>query len=148
MWLASAISVFHSDATSFSAYVLLRQASKWLRKQYKQYQHAVWLFSHSSVLLLLILTPTCFAYMCSLLVFSWMWECVCERSAKSSAKSRSSRLVNRFQRIPLFLSCVVCLITQSMVMLKSNADITHPCLTPESTGKLCWLLPTLQLKLL
>ena len=84
----------------------------------------------------------------SLLVCSWMWECVCERSAKSSAKSRSSSLVNRFQRIPLFLSCVVCLIAQSMVMLKSNADITHPCLTLKSTGKLCWLLPTLQLKLL
>ena len=73
---------------------------------------------------------------------------MCERSAKSSAKLKSSRSVNRFQRIPLYLSCVVCLITQSMVMLKSNADITHSCLTPDSTGKLCWLLPTLQLKLL
>ena len=38
-------------------------------------------------------------------------ECVCERSAKSLAKSRSTRLVNKFYRIPLFLSCVVCLIT-------------------------------------
>ena len=44
-----------------------------------------------------------------------MWECVCERSAKSSAKSRSSRLVNRFKRIPLFLSCDVCLMVNSGV---------------------------------
>ena len=76
-----------------------------------------------------------------------MWECVCERSAKSTAKLRLSRLVNRFHRIPLFLSCIVCLITHSMVMLESNADITQPCLTLDSTGKLCWLLPTQQLNL-
>ena len=41
-------------------------------------------------------------------------------------------------------SSVVRLITQSMVMLKSIADIVQPCLTPVFTSKLVSLLPTLR----
>ena len=43
---------------------------------------------------------------------------------------------------------VVCHITQSVVRLKSNAVMGHPCLTPVFTPKLDSLFPTLHLKLL
>ena len=69
-------------------------------------------------------------------------------SARSSAKSKSSSCVKRVHLMPRAWSAVVCLITQSIVKLKSIADIQQPCLTTVFTLKLVSLLPTLHVKLL
>ena len=44
--------------------------------------------------------------------------------------------------MPRGRSNVVCRITQSIAMLKSNADIGYACLTPVFTPKLDLLFPT------
>ena len=49
--------------------------------------------------------------------------------------------------MPRGWSDVVCRITQSIVMLRSNADIGQACLTPVFTPKLDSWFPTLHLKL-
>ena len=63
-----------------------------------------------------------------------------------SAKSRSSRVDKRVYLMPSTQSDVVYRITQSIVKLKSNTDIRHPCLTPVFTSKWDSLLPILHLK--
>ena len=70
---------------------------------------------------------------------------MCESSATSSAKARSSRVDKRVHLMPRTQSDVDCRITQSIVKLKSNADIGHPCLTPVFTSKRDSLFPTLRL---
>ena len=60
----------------------------------------------------------------------------------SSAKSRSSR-VERVHLRPRGRSDVIYRIAQSIVSLKSYADIEHSCLTPVFTAKLGSLFTTL-----
>ena len=61
---------------------------------------------------------------------------MCETNARSSAKSRSSRVVKRVHLMSHGQFNVACCITQSIIRLKSNADIGHPCLTLVFTPKL------------
>ena len=82
------------------------------------------------------------------LVFTCICSGVCDNRAMSSAKSRSSRTVSMFHRIPLLLSLVVLLITQSMTILKRIADITQPCLTSVFIWNMMLLFFTLHAKLL
>ena len=102
----------------------------------------------TSVFFWLIFKPTCCAKVFRRDVFSCMCWWVCDMSARSSAKSKSSSCVKRIHLMPRAWSAVVCLIIQSIVKLKSIADIQQPCLTPVFTLKLVLLLPTLHVKLL
>ena len=74
-------------------------------------------------------------------VFSCMCWWVCETSARSSAKSRSSSVDRRVHLMPRGWFSVVRRITQSITMLKNSADIEQPCLTPVLTSKLDLLFP-------
>ena len=71
-----------------------------------------------------------------------------QTSARSSAKSRSSRVENRVHQMLRGWYDVVCCITQSIVRMESKADMGHLCLTPVFTPKLDLRFPTLHLKLL
>ena len=102
----------------------------------------------TSVFFWLIFKPSCCAKVLRRDVFSCMCWWMCDMSAKSSAKSRSSSCVKRVHLMPRAWSAVVCLITQSIVKLKSIADIQQPCLTPVFTLKLISLFLTLHEKLL
>ena len=102
----------------------------------------------TSVFFWLIFKPTCCAKVFRRDVFSCMCWWVCDISARSAAKSKSSSCVKRVHLMPRAWSAVVCLITQSIVKLKSIADIQQPSLTPVFTLKLVSLLPTLHVKLL
>ena len=75
-------------------------------------------------------------------VFSCMCWWVCETSARSSAKSRSSSVDKRVHLMPRAWFSVVRRITQPITMLKNSADIEQPCLTPVLTSKLDLLFPT------
>ena len=98
-----------------------------------------------SSLLLLVLTvlhlfpfnfrPTLAALSSSLFVFDCGWFRVNNRRAMSSAKSRSSRTVVKFHRIPVLSPSTVCRITQSITRSNRNPDMQQPCFTPVTTGK-------------
>ena len=92
----------------------------------------------TSIFLRLMLSPTWCAYVLSRLVFSCMCLWVWERSLISSTWSILSRVEERVHLVPLGWSSVVHRITQSMAILKRNAEITHPCRTPVLTSKLMW----------
>ena len=84
----------------------------------------------------LILKPTWLLNMLSRSVFSWMCCRVWDNRAKSSAKSRSSSIVKGVHLMPLRWSSIVRQRTQSIAILNSMDDMTHPCRTPVLTSKL------------
>ena len=87
---------------------------------------AVELIFISSVFFLLILRPVP-ADMVSRRVFlSCIWLWLCDRSARSSAKSRSSSCDHNVHCIPLLLPVVVVFMIQSMTRRKRNGDSRHP----------------------
>ena len=99
------------------------------------------------VLHLCIFNPTREEMAASSLVFScicwWLWD----KSARSSAKSRSSSCVFSVHWIPFLLCFVHIFIIQSMTRRKRNGDSKQPCLTPVFTSKRfvnCPLCITLQ----
>ena len=85
--------------------------------------------------------PFCCAQVLRRDVFCYVCWRVCDCSGRSSVKSKCLRCVTSVHLIPLPCSAVVCLITQSMVRLKSYSIIQQPCLTPNVTLKLVSLLP-------
>ena len=95
----------------------------------------------SSVFFLLILSPVPADVVSRRVVLSCIWLWLCDRSARSSAKSRSSSCVQSVHCIPLFLPVVVVFMIQSMTRRKRNGESRHPCRTPVFTSKLSdsWL---------
>ena len=63
-----------------------------------------------------------------------MWTCFDDRRAISSAKSRSSSVVNMDHVMLLFLSLMVFLITQSMATRNKMGEMMQPYLTPDLTA--------------
>ena len=90
----------------------------------------------ASVFFKLILKPTWLLNMLSKSVFSWMCCCGWDNRVKSSAKSRSSCIVKGVHLMPLCWSSIVRQRTQSIAILNSMDDMTHPCRTPVLTSKL------------
>ena len=88
------------------------------------------------VLSVLILSPSLDETASSLVVFVCIWVRVCARSAKSSAKSRSSSCFTRDHWISFLQPVVVSFIIQSTARRKRNGDRRQPCLTPDSILKL------------
>ena len=84
-------------------------------------------FSHRELSLSLTLA----ASYANLSIFSSKSLNLDDSSAMSSAKSRSSSTVVNFHLIPLLLSVVAVLMTQSKHSKNSKTDITHPCFTPD-----------------
>ena len=95
----------------------------------------------SSVFFLLILSPVPADVVSRRVVLSCIWLWLCERGARSSAKSRSSSCVQSVLCIPLFLPVVVVFMIQSMTRRKRNGESRHPCRTPVFTTNLSnsWL---------
>ena len=87
-------------------------------------------YSPFFVLSVLILSPSFDEMASSFEVFACIWEWVWDKSAKSSAKSRSSSWSTRVHCMPFLESDVVSFIAQSMARRKRNGDKRHPCLTP------------------
>ena len=89
----------------------------------------------ASVFFKLIVKPTWLLNMLSRSVFSWMCWQVWDNKAKSSAKSRSSSVEKGVHLMPLRWSSTVRRRTQSIAILNSTDDTTHPCRTPVLTSK-------------
>ena len=87
------------------------------------------------VLLLLMLSPSCVDTVFSSSVFSCICWWLCERRARSSAKSTSSNWLQGVHWIPFLLYFVVFFMIQSMASRNKNGDRRHPCLTPVFTMK-------------
>ena len=85
------------------------------------------------VLLMLMLSPSCIDTVLSCSVFSCIRLWLCERRARSSAKSRSCNWLQGVHWIPFPLFCVVFFKIQSMASRNRNGDRRHPCLTPVFT---------------
>ena len=81
---------------------------------------------HLSVVFLLILSPGPSRYGLLRVVLSCICPWLCYRSARSSAKSRSSSCVHSVHCILLFLPVVVVFMIQSMTRRKRNGDNRHP----------------------
>ena len=79
---------------------------------------------------LLIFSPTCLASSFILVVLFCVCCLVEDKSATSSAKSRSSSLDVKFHLIPFYPFPTVLLIIQSIAIKNRNPDILHPCFTP------------------
>ena len=94
-----------------------------------------------SVFFLLILSPAPADVVSRRVILSCIWLWLCDRSAMSSAKSRSSRCVHSVHFIPLFLPAVVVFMTQSMTRRKRKGESRHPCRTPVFTSKLSDIWP-------
>ena len=99
----------------------------------------------SSVFFLLILSPVPADVASMRVVLSCIWLCLCDRSARSSAKPRSSSCVQSVHCIPLFLPVVVVFMIQSMTRRKRNGESRHPCRTPVFTSKLSDSWPAFRL---
>ena len=80
----------------------------------------------SSVFFLLILSPVPADVVSRRVVLSCIWLWLCDRSARSSAKSRSSSCVQSVHCIPLFLPAVVVFMIQSMTRRKRNGEAGTP----------------------
>ena len=80
----------------------------------------------SSVLLVLILSPVPADMVSRQVVLSCTCRWLCDRTARSSAKSRSSSYVQGVHYIPLLLPVVVVFMIQSMTRRKINGDSRHP----------------------
>ena len=80
----------------------------------------------SSVFFLLILSPVPADVVSRTVVLSCFWLWLCDRSARSSAKSRSSSCVHSVHCIPLFLPVVVVFMIQSMISRKRNGELGTP----------------------
>ena len=95
----------------------------------------------SLVFYLLILSPVPADVVSRKVVLSCIWPWLCGRSARSSAKSRSSSCVRSVHWKPLFLPVVVIFMIQSMTRRKRDGESRHPCRTLVFTSKLsdCWL---------
>ena len=78
--------------------------------------------------------PVRFVKLLSQLDFSWRWLWVAEMTARSSAKSRSSKHENKGHWIPQGRSDVVLRITQSITTRNKIGERMQPCLTPDLTG--------------
>ena len=63
-------------------------------------------------------------------VFSCMWPKEWDSSARSSAYSKSSKLLPEIQWMPVDLPFIVCLVTQSITNRNRNGDNMQPCRVP------------------
>ena len=90
----------------------------------------------SSVFFLLTLSPVPADVVSRRVVLSCIWLRLCDRSARTSAESRSSSCVQSVHCIPLFLPVVVVFMIQLMTRRKRNGERRHPCQTPVFTSKL------------
>ena len=87
---------------------------------------AVELIFISSVFFLLILSPVPANTVSRRVVLSCIWLWLCDRSARSLAKSRASSYVHSVHCIPMFLPIVVVFMIQSMTRRKRNGDSRYP----------------------
>ena len=90
----------------------------------------------SSVFFLLILSPVPAPVVSRRVVLSCILLWLCHRSARSSAKSRSSSCSQSVHCIPLFLPAVVVFMIQSMTRRKRISESRHLCQNPVFTLKL------------
>ena len=97
---------------------------------------AVVFFFISSVSFLLILSHVSADVVSTRVVLPCIWLWLCDRSTRSSAKSRSSSCVQSVRCMPLFLPVVVIFMIQSMTRRKRNGESRHPCQTPIFTSTL------------
>lgn len=65
-------------------------------------------------------------------VLSCIWQWLCERIARSSAKLRSLSCVRSVHCMPMFLSDVAIIMTLSITKRNRNGDSKHPCRTPQN----------------